>query len=131
MIAMVQDKLIGLCSDHAGYDLKEHLKQLLEARGYAVRDFGCPSAERCDYPDFAHPMGHAIQAGELQRGISVCGSGTGISLVMNPHLSLEHKGGGLSLEDRLPPFFYLYPTLCLPPSSSKSLPLIASPECLF
>ena len=52
---MVQDKLIGLCSDHAGYDLKEHLKQLLEARGYAVRDFGCPSAERCDYPDFAHP----------------------------------------------------------------------------
>ena len=82
---MVQDKLIGLCSDHAGYDLKEHLKQLLEARGYTVRDFGCPSAERCDYPDFAHPMGHAIQAGELQRGISVCGSGNGISMVMNKY----------------------------------------------
>ena len=82
---MTQDKLIGLCSDHAGYDLKEHLKQLLEARGYTVRDFGCPSAERCDYPDFAHPMGRALQAGELQRGISVCGSGNGISMVMNKY----------------------------------------------
>ena len=82
---MAQDKLIGLCSDHAGYDLKEHLKQLLEARGYTVRDFGCPSAERCDYPDFAHPMGRALQAGELQRGISVCGSGNGISMVMNKY----------------------------------------------
>ena len=82
---MSQDKLIGLCSDHAGYDLKEHLKQLLEARGYTVRDFGCPSAERCDYPDFAHPMGQALQAGELQRGISVCGSGNGISMVMNKY----------------------------------------------
>ena len=82
---MSQDKLIGLCSDHAGYDLKEHLKQLLEARGYAVRDFGCHSAERCDYPDFAHPMGRALQAGELQRGISVCGSGNGISMVMNKY----------------------------------------------
>lgn len=82
---MTQDKLIGLCSDHAGYDLKEHLKQLLEARGYTVRDFGCHSAERCDYPDFAHPMGRALQAGELQRGISVCGSGNGISMVMNKY----------------------------------------------
>lgn len=82
---MSQDKLIGLCSDHAGYDLKEHLKQLLEARGYAVRDFGCHSAERCDYPDFAHPMGRALQAGELQRGISVRGSGNGISMVMNKY----------------------------------------------
>ena len=82
---MTQDKLIGLCSDHAGYDLKEHLKQLLEARGYSVRDFGCHSAERCDYPDFAHPMGRALQAGELQRGISVCGSGNGISMVMNKY----------------------------------------------
>ena len=50
-----------------------------------VRDFGCPSAERCDYPDFAHPMGRALQAGELQRGISVCGSGNGISMVMNKY----------------------------------------------
>lgn len=82
---MAQDKLIGLCSDHAGYELKEHLKALLSARGYEVRDFGCPSAERCDYPDYAHPMGQALQSGELQRGISVCGSGNGISMVMNKY----------------------------------------------
>lgn len=85
---MAQDKLIGLCSDHAGYELKEHLKVLLQARGYEVRDFGCPSSDRCDYPDYAHPMGQAIEQQELQRGISVCGSGNGISMVMNkyPHV---------------------------------------------
>ena len=54
-------------------------------RGLEVKDFGCPSPERCDYPDYAHPMGQAIESGELARGISVCGSGNGISMVMNKY----------------------------------------------
>ena len=74
---------IGICSDHAGYEVKELVKSLLIARGLEVKDFGCPSPERCDYPDYAHPMGQAIESGELARGISVCGSGNGISMVMN------------------------------------------------
>lgn len=79
---------IGLCSDHAGYEVKEQVKALLEAHGLEVQDFGCNSPERCDYPDYAHPMGQAIDSGELSRGISVCGSGNGISMVLNkyPHV---------------------------------------------
>lgn len=76
---------IGICSDHAGYEVKELVKSLLIARGLEVKDFGCPSPERCDYPDYAHPMGQAIESGELARGISVCGSGNGISMVMNKY----------------------------------------------
>ena len=76
---------IGICSDHAGYEVKELVKSLLIARGLEVKDFGCPSPERCDYPDYAHPMGQAIESGELSRGISVCGSGNGISMVMNKY----------------------------------------------
>ena len=76
---------IGICSDHAGYEVKELIKKQLTDRGLQVVDFGCPTAERCDYPDYAHPMGQAIESGELQRGISVCGSGNGISMVMNKY----------------------------------------------
>ncbi|WP_296954479.1 ribose 5-phosphate isomerase B [Porphyromonas sp. oral taxon 278] len=76
---------IGICSDHAGYEVKELVKAQLIARGLSVKDFGCHSSERCDYPDFAHPMGRAIQQGELSRGISVCGSGNGISMVLNKY----------------------------------------------
>ena len=76
---------IGICSDHAGYEVKELVKSLLIARGLEVKDFGRPSPERCDYPDYAHPMGQAIESGELTRGISVCGSGNGISMVMNKY----------------------------------------------
>ena len=74
---------IGLAADHAGYELKEEVKAQLIARGLQVEDYGCHSAERCDYPDYAHPMGRAIQEGTIARGISICGSGNGISMVLN------------------------------------------------
>ncbi len=85
---------IGICSDHAGYEVKELIKKQLTDRGLEVVDFGCPSAERCDYPDYAHPMGQAIESGELSRGISVCGSGNGISMVMisTPRYALPFAG---------------------------------------
>ena len=47
-------KTIGLCSDHAGYELKEFVKQLFDAKGIAYKDFGTFSTDSCDYPDFAH-----------------------------------------------------------------------------
>ncbi|MDO4672545.1 MAG: RpiB/LacA/LacB family sugar-phosphate isomerase, partial [Porphyromonadaceae bacterium] len=72
---MTDKKVIGICSDHAGYELKLHVIGLLHEMGYETEDFGCPSAERCDYPDYAHPMAQAIQDGKLERGISICGSG--------------------------------------------------------
>lgn len=78
-------KTIGLCSDHAGFPLKQHIKQWIEAKGLAYKDFGTYTEESCDYPDFAHPMGEAIETGECYPGIAICGSGQGISMTLNKH----------------------------------------------
>lgn len=78
-------KKIGLCCDHAGFELKEYVKQLLLDRGLEVEDFGTHSTESCDYPDFAHPLGFAIEAGEVYPGIAICGSGNGISMTLNKY----------------------------------------------
>lgn len=78
-------KKIGICSDHAGFEMKEYIKSLLNQRGFEIVDFGTHSTESCDYPDFAHLLGKEIESGALQQGISVCGSGNGISMVMNKY----------------------------------------------
>lgn len=78
-------KRIGLCSDHAGYEMKEFIKRLLAEHEIEIVDFGTHSDERCDYPDFAHALGSAIDRQELQWGIAVCGSGNGISMALNKH----------------------------------------------
>ena len=78
-------KTIGLCSDHAGFPLKEHVKQWLESKGWAYKDFGTYTEESCDYPDYAHPLGEAIEQGECGPGIAICGSGQGISMTLNKH----------------------------------------------
>lgn len=83
--AMMEQKKWGLCADHAGYEMKEYVKALLLERGLEVLDFGTHSEERCDYPDPAHDLGRAIDAGELERGVAVCGSGNGISMALNKH----------------------------------------------
>ena len=82
-------KKIGLCCDHAGFELKEYVKQLLLDRGLEVEDFGTHSTESCDYPDFAHPLGFAIEAGEVYPGIAICGSGNGISMTLNKHQGIR------------------------------------------
>ncbi len=78
-------KTIGLCSDHAGFELKEFVKQILDERNIPYKDFGTHSAESCDYPDFAHPLAAAIEAEEVYPGIAICGSGNGISMTLNKH----------------------------------------------
>ena len=81
---------IAICNDHAGYDLKLKVKEYLEGEGAIdVKDFGCHSSESCDYPDFAHPMASAIKRGEFDFGVSICGSGNGISMVLNKHLGIR------------------------------------------
>ena len=76
---------IGLASDHAGFALKEHIKQYLTAHGIEYVDYGTHSEESCDYPDFGHALGQAIDTGEVPTGIAVCGSGEGISMTLNKH----------------------------------------------
>ena len=76
-------KKIGIASDHAGFQLKEYLIGWLGAKGYEVYDYGCPSEESCDYPDFAAAAAEAVACGDCDRGIVVCSSGIGVSIVAN------------------------------------------------
>lgn len=76
---------IGIACDHAGYEMKEFLVGYLGAQGFEVLDFGTHSPESVDYPDYAHQLGEAIDRGELDRGIGLCGSGEGMAMTLNKH----------------------------------------------
>lgn len=76
---------LGICSDHAGFELKALVIKTLSERGIEVKDFGTFSAESCDYPDFAHPCAAALEAGEVYPAIGICGSGNGIAMTLNKH----------------------------------------------
>lgn len=77
---------IAVCSDHAGYELKGKIIEYLNSKQAGeVKDFGTHSAESADYPDFAHPMAHAVATGEYDMGISCCGTGNGINMTANRH----------------------------------------------
>lgn len=77
--------MIGLASDHAGFELKQFVKQYLEEKGLEYKDYGTYSEDSCDYPDFAHALALGIAAGECERGIAICGSGEGIAMTLNKH----------------------------------------------
>ena len=70
-------------ADHAGFLLKEELKEQLEAAGYSILDVGTDSEVSVDYPDFAAAVARAVAAGDADRGIIVCGSGAGASIAAN------------------------------------------------
>lgn len=80
---------IGIACDHAALELKQLLVVELEKRGIAVRDFGTNSRESCDYPDFAHALGAAIAAGDVERGVLLCGTGVGMSIAANRHTAVR------------------------------------------
>jgi ribose 5-phosphate isomerase B len=75
---------IGFAADHGGYELKEYLVKVLRGAGHAVIDFGdgLPSVDD-DYPDFVIPLARAVAAGEVERGVAICGSGVGASVAAN------------------------------------------------
>jgi len=75
---------IGVAADHGGYELKEYLSNLLRETGHQVMDFGDRQPKPDDdYPDFVVPMGRAVAAGEVERGVAICGSGVGASIAAN------------------------------------------------
>ena len=83
---MADKDIIGLASDHAGYELKISLKQELTALGFSALDLGTDSGEKSvDYPDFGRAMAEAIKAGKIARGVLVCGTGIGIAIAANRH----------------------------------------------
>ena len=82
-------KKIGIAADHAGFRLKEYLKEKLANKGYELYDFGCHSVESCDYPEFGHPMAKALSSNEIDIAFSMCGSGNGINMVVNKHKGIR------------------------------------------
>lgn len=74
---------IAVGADHAGFELKEALKERIAAAGHSVLDLGTDSTESVDYPDYAAAVGRAIVAGRADRGIVVCGSGAGAAIAAN------------------------------------------------
>ena len=76
---------IGIGSDHAGYDLKELLKEILKEKGYEITDYGPDSDASTDYPEYAHLLANGLNTGSVQRGILICGSGNGIGMTANKH----------------------------------------------
>lgn len=85
----LKEKTIAIASDHAGYDKKQVIIRFFEENGIPYKDFGCFSAESCDYPDFAHLIGEAIDKGEYEIGVTFCGSGQGISITANKHQNVR------------------------------------------
>ena len=74
---------IAIGSDHAGFALKEIVRQALEAQGHMVNDVGPYNAERVDYPVYGKKVGEEVAAGNAEKGIVICGSGIGISIAAN------------------------------------------------
>ena len=75
--------MIALGSDHGGLALKRHVMEYLDARGLEYQDFGCYTAESCDYPDFGRAAAEAVASGACDRGIVICTTGIGISIAAN------------------------------------------------
>jgi len=70
-------------SDHAGFELKQHLIPVIKELGHEVLDVGTDSTAAVDYPDFAAKVGHAVLDGRAERGVLICGSGVGASVAVN------------------------------------------------
>lgn len=75
--------MIAIGSDHAGYELKEHIKHTLEEMGIEYRDFGAYSLDSVDYPVVAAEVARAVASGEYEKGLLFCGTGVGISMAAN------------------------------------------------
>ena len=74
---------IAVACDHGALDLKNKVKAHLEAQGHEVEDFGTHTLDSCDYPDFAAPAAKAVAAGQCDKGIVMCTTGIGVSIVAN------------------------------------------------
>ena len=80
---------IVIVSDHAGFGMKEDLKNYLGEKGFELNDLGTFSEESCDYPDFAHPAAQAVEKGDADFGIAICGTGNGMQMTLNKHQGIR------------------------------------------
>ena len=80
---------IAIGADHAGFEYKEMLKEMLASQDYEVKDYGTHSAASVDYPDFAHPVAEAVETLAADFGILVCGSANGVAITANKHQQIR------------------------------------------
>ena len=80
---------IGICNDHAGVDYKKALVEYLTGKGYEVVNFGTDTTESMDYTDVAHPLATAVENGEVNLGIAMCGTGNGMQMALNKHQGIR------------------------------------------
>ena len=80
---------IGIANDHAGVEYKKKLVNMLETRGIEVVSFGTDTADSVDYPDYAHALALAVEKGEVDKGIALCGTGNGMAITLNKHQGIR------------------------------------------
>jgi ribose 5-phosphate isomerase B len=80
---------IAIGADHAGFEYKEMLKEMLAGSAYEIKDFGTYAAASVDYPDFAHPVAEAVESNVADFGILVCGSANGVAITANKHQQIR------------------------------------------
>ena len=81
--------MIAIASDHAGFEYKEKSKALLSDLGLQYKDFGTTSPASTDYPDYGHAAAEAVSTGACDRGILICGSGIGMSIIANKSVNVR------------------------------------------
>ena len=89
MSSKKKSETIAIASDHAGFMLKNELKQDLMDMNFTVLDLGVESLKSVDYPDFGYALAGAMKEGKAKRGVLVCGSGIGISIAANRHSEIR------------------------------------------
>ena len=82
-------KIIAIGGDHAGFVYKKQLVEKLTSLGYEIKDFGPFTDASVDYPDYVHPLCGAIEAGQMNKGIIICGSGNGVAITANKHQGIR------------------------------------------
>ncbi|MGH1337555.1 MAG: ribose 5-phosphate isomerase B [Aureispira sp.] len=82
-------KTIAIGCDHGGFDYKAVIKDYLEKEGWTIKDFGTHSQDAVDYPDFAHPVAQAVESGQANYGIVLCGSGNGVAITVNKYAGIR------------------------------------------
>ncbi|MCC6412663.1 MAG: ribose 5-phosphate isomerase B [Saprospiraceae bacterium] len=80
---------IAIGCDHAGFDYKDGIVAMLQSEGHMVLDFGTHSKDSVDYPDFVHPVASAVESGQADFGIVLCGSGNGVAITANKHQGIR------------------------------------------
>lgn len=86
---MTMPKKIAIGGDHAGFEYKNKMILALQEAGYEVKDFGPFSNASVDYPDYVHPLSTAIEQGQFDLGIVICGSGNGVAITANKHQGIR------------------------------------------